>query len=381
MEYFEGEDLEEFVGYGVDIPTFLKLAIPLTEAIGNIHLNHITHKDINGRNILVNRASGELRIIDFGMSSMLNYEHQSFEHPTLIRGTITHISPEQTGRMNRKVDYRCDIYSLGITFYHMLTGVYPYISDDPLEIIHCHIAKEADLSRLPFPFNMIVGKMLSKNADERYNSAFGVKNDLLKCSQLLTNNNKIEQDFVLGSNDHVLTFTIRQKLYGRKEETEKLLNEFEEVCNGKTRMLLVAGYSGVGKTSLVNEILRPISIKKGFFASGKFNQYHRNIPYYAFIQAFQFIVEQLLTEPEDKLNEWKEKILEAIGINGQLIIDILPSVRHITGEQPAVQELPASEANNRFNRTLLNFIKVFAQKQHPLVLFTDDLPMGRYCEP
>lgn len=372
MEYFEGEDLEELVRNGVDIPTFLKLAIPLSEIIGNIHLNHITHKDINGRNILVNRESGELRIIDFGMSSMLDYEHQSFEHPNLIRGTITHISPEQTGRMNRKVDYRSDIYSLGVTFFHMLTGAYPFISDDPLEIIHYHIAKEPDLEKLQYPFNQIIGKMLSKNADERYNSAFGIKSDLVECLRILNSKEGIK-DFMPGRNDHVLTFTIRQKLYGRKEETEKLLSEFKEVCKGQTRLLLVAGYSGIGKTSLINEILRPVSIKKGFFASGKFNQYQRNIPYYAFLQAFQIIVDRLLTEPEDRLNEWKEKILKAVGINGQLIIDVIPSVKHIIGEQSGVQEMLASEANNRFNRALLNFIKVFAQQQHPLVLFMDDL--------
>ncbi len=372
MEYFEGEDLEELVRNGVDVPAFLKLSIPLSGIIGNIHLNHITHKDITGRNVLVNRSSGELKIIDFGMSSMLNYEHKSFEHPHLIRGTITHISPEQTGRMNRKVDYRSDIYSLGITFYHMLTGAYPFISDDPLEIIHYHIAQEPDLDRLPYPLDLIIGKMLAKNADERYNSAFGVKEDLLKCSKFLESANA-KHTFIPGLNDHVLTFTIRQKLYGRKEETEKLLAEFEEVRKGETRMLLVAGYSGVGKTSLINEILRPISVKQGFFASGKFNQYHRNIPYFAFIQAFQFIVDQTLTETEDNLKVWKEKLLKAVGINGQLIIDVIPSVKHIIGEQAAVQEMLASEANNRFNGALLNFIKVFAQKEHPLVLFMDDL--------
>ncbi len=372
MEHISGNDLEEFVGKGLPVDVFLPIAINLAEITGNIHLNHITHKDINGRNILYNNETKDLKVIDFGMSTMLNTEHQSLEHSNMVRGTMTHISPEQTGRMNRKVDYRSDIYSLGITFYHMLSGVYPFFSDDPLELIHYHIAREPDLDKLPYPLNHIIGKMLSKNADERYNSAFGVKNDLLSCQdKLQTGNGK--KSFIPGLNDYVLTFTIRQKLYGRQEEIKTLLNEFKTINKGHTRMLLVAGYSGVGKTTLINEIHRPISIKKGFFSTGKFDQYHRNIPYYAFIQAFQVLIEQILTEPEEKLAEWKTRIQEAVGINGQLIIDVIPIVKHIIGEQNATQTIPTSEANNRFNRVLLNFVKVFAKEDHPLVLFLDDL--------
>lgn len=359
---------------------FFSIAIKTAEILGLIHAKNIVHKDINPANIIFNPETGQLKIIDFGISTQFTSENPTVKNPNILEGTLAYISPEQTGRMNRSLDYRTDFYSLGVTFYELLTGQLPFETNDPLELVHFHIAK-VPLSphqinpEIPKAVSDIIMKLMAKTAEERYQSAFGIKNDLAQCwHQLQTTGNII--DFPLGSQDIAEHFQIPQKLYGREAEVETLLTAFERVANpekSQIEMMLVAGYSGIGKSSLVAEIHKPNTRLRGYFTEGKFDQFQKSIPYSAVVNAFKGLVRQLLTESEAQLQQWRGKLSSAFGINGQVIIDVIPEVEMIVGSQPPVPELGASESQNRFNIVFGNFIRAFGTKEHPLVIFLDDL--------
>ncbi|MBD0300762.1 MAG: AAA family ATPase, partial [Tolypothrix sp. T3-bin4] len=298
----------------------------------------------------------------------------------VLEGTLAYLSPEQTGRMNRSLDYRTDFYSLGITFYELLTGQLPYNTSDTLELVHCHIAKQPIpphelVPEIPKAVSDIVMKLIAKTAEERYQSAWGVKADLQQClTQLQTSPNI--SGFSLGSQDISDKFQIPQKLYGREAEVETLLAAFERVVDNsesKTEMILVSGYSGIGKSSLVAEIHKPNTRLRGYFTSGKFDQFQRNVPYSAIVNAFKGLVQQLLTESEANFRQWRDKLLAAFGANGQVIIDVIPEVELIVGKQPALPELGPSESQTRLNLVFGKFIRAFCTKEHPLVVFLDDL--------
>ncbi|XZN90462.1 MAG: ATP-binding protein [Microcoleus sp.] len=418
------------------IPEFLKIAIKITEILGQIHSSNIIHKDINPSNIVFNPETGILKIIDFGISTQLTRENPTLKNPHVLEGTLAYMSPEQTGRMNRSLDYRTDFYSLGVTFYELLTRKLPFESVDALELVHCHLAKVPSPpheinSEIPKAVSDIVMKLMAKTAEERYQSARGIKADLETCLTQLKTNGEISQ-FTLASRDISDKFQIPQKLYGREQEVETLLAAFERVAGsqansnslptsdetiaslqspanrsfrfqptenvplesvltdfsydpgnlfpgelkpdgGRVELMLVAGYSGIGKSALVQEIYKPITEKRGYFISGKFDQFQRNIPYSAFVSSFKELVRQLLTESEAQLNLWRKKLLTAVGNNGQVIIDVIPEVEVIVGKQSAVPELGSQESQNRFNLVFQNFIRAFCTKEHPLVIFLDDL--------
>ncbi|GFE67774.1 AAA family ATPase [Chroococcus sp. FPU101] len=356
---------------------WLEIAIKLSEILGYIHAAKIIHKDINPANIVLNTETKQLKYIDFGIATQLNREYPILQNPNLLEGTLAYMSPEQTGRMNRSLDYRTDFYSLGITFYELLTGQLPFQSNDPLELVHCHLAKypippHEINSDIPEIISQIILKMIDKNAENRYQSAWGIKSDLEKCYRLFTSQSLLI-DFSLGQKDISEAFQIPQKLYGREKEIQTLLDTFERVSQGQKEIILVAGYSGIGKSALVQEIYKPITRQKGYFISGKFDQLHRNIPYASLIQAFSELIRQILTETEEQITQWKKKILEVLGINGQIIVDVIPEVELIIGKQLSIAALPPTEAQNRFNLVLQNFVTVFAKEEHPLVIFLDDL--------
>ncbi|MBD2683097.1 MULTISPECIES: ATP-binding sensor histidine kinase [Nostoc] len=362
--------------------TFLKLAINLAHTLGELHAEQIIHKDIKPHNIIINPDSGEVKLIDFSISSRLDKENPTLTNPNLLEGTLAYMSPEQTGRMNRAIDYRTDFYSFGVTLYEMLTGTLPFHSNDPMELVHCHIAKMPAapcqetvcrvLEDVPEAISAIILKLLAKTAEERYQSAWGLKADLEECLFQLQTTGKIE-NFLPGRRDKSGHFLIPQKLYGRQAEVAALMAAFERVSLGASEMMLVSGYSGIGKTSVVNEVHKPIVGARGYFIAGKFDQFKRNIPYASLIQAFQSLIGQLLTESEAQIQAWKEKLLTKLGENGQIIIDVIPEVELIIGTQPPVIQLGAAESQNRFNRVFGQFIGVFTNKQHPLVVFLDDL--------
>ncbi|MDZ8185757.1 MAG: AAA family ATPase [Nostoc sp. ChiSLP02] len=378
IEDFNAISLKYFSDtHKLSLKNFLTIANQLALALANIHHKQVIHKDIKPQNIIINPDNLTVKLIDFSIASHLSRENPTVSNPNLIEGTLAYMSPEQTGRMNRSLDYRTDFYSLGITFYQMLTGLLPFDNNDPLEIIHSHIAKTPAFpheinSEIPLVISQIVMKLLAKMAEDRYQSAWGLKADLELCLQQLENNGQIAE-FPIGKLDLSSQFLIPQKLYGRETEINTLLDAFERISKGQTEMILVSGYSGIGKSSLVNEIHKPIVRQRGYFISGKFDQFKRNIPYTSLIQAFQELMRQLLTESAESLKNWKSKLLAALDENGQIIIDVIPEVERIIGSQPAVIQLGATESQNRFNRVFQKFIHVFTQREHPLVLFLDDL--------
>ncbi|MGB7893784.1 MAG: AAA family ATPase [Microcoleus sp.] len=372
------ESLNDWMkGKKLTIIQFFSLGLQLVSALAEIHKHNIIHKDVKPQNIIINPATEKVQIIDFSIASRLERENSTLSHPDLLEGTLAYMSPEQTGRMNRSIDYRTDFYSLGVTFYEMLTGELPFNSTDPLELVHSHIAKTPiPLHQLnpeiPPQISAIAMKLLAKNAEDRYQSTEGLKFDLETCLVKLQASGYIS-NFVVGSADKAGQLNIPQKLYGRDQEIEIIIETFDRVASGTTELMLVSGYSGIGKTVLVNEVHKPIVRQRGYFIAGKFDQFKRNIPYASLIQAFQSLTQQLLTEGEAEIQTWKEKLLSALGDNGQVIIDVIPEVELIIGKQPPVAELGATEAQNRFSRVFKQFIGVFTTIDHPLVIFLDDL--------
>ncbi len=359
------------------IREFLKIAIQITNALDFLYHQRIIHKDIKPANIIINPDNQQVKLIDFSISSLLPRETQEIENPNVLEGTLAYLSPEQTGRMNRAIDYRSDFYSLGITFYEMLTGELPFFSNDPMELVHCHLAKppipiEEIQPEIPLVLSQIVSKLMAKNAENRYQSAWGLKYDLEKCLTQLETTGKIEL-FSLGERDIRDRFTIPEKLYGRENEVNQLLNAFDRVANGTIEMMLVGGFSGIGKTAVVNEVHKPIVRQRGYFIKGKYDQFQRNIPFSAFVQAFRDLIGQLLSESDAQLQTWKTKILTEVGDNGQVLIDVIPELEKIIGKQPPVAELSGTASQNRFHLLFQKFVKVFTSKEHPLVIFLDDL--------
>ncbi|WP_420840310.1 trifunctional serine/threonine-protein kinase/ATP-binding protein/sensor histidine kinase [Argonema galeatum] len=378
LEDFGGESLTKILSsQKPNLTTFLRIAIQITQALSSLHQNQIIHKDIKPSNIIINRQTGDVKLTDFSIASRLGKENPQINNLNQVEGTLAYMSPEQTGRMNRSLDYRTDFYSLGVTFYEMLAGQLPFQSNDTLELVHLHIAKQPTPPQqlnpeIPQAISEIVMKLMAKNAENRYQSVLGIKADLEKCLSQLQSEGKIT-NFIPGQLDRSGQLLIPQKLYGRENEVSQLLAAFERVSFGNSEMMLVSGYSGIGKSSLVNEVHKPILRQRGYFISGKFDQFKRNIPYASLIQAFQSLMRQLLTENAAKLQGWKEKLLAVLGANGQVIIDVIPEVEMIVGKQPKVPQVGLTESENRFNRIFKEFIHVFAKKEHPLVIFLDDL--------
>jgi predicted ATPase/signal transduction histidine kinase/tRNA A-37 threonylcarbamoyl transferase component Bud32 len=417
LEDFGGESLAQLLEREILSPqATLNHAIPIVKALQYLHLQNIIHKDIKPSNIIINSQTKQVKLTDFGIATKLNKENPQFNNPNCVEGTLAYMSPEQTGRMNRTLDYRTDFYSLGITLYEMLTGKLPFPSSDPLEIVYSHIAVQAIEphqinSEISPSLSEIVMKLMAKNAEDRYQSATGLLADLETCLHQLETTGKIA-DFIPGRLDILSQLLIPQKLYGREQQVNELLAAFERVGTGspaslppnrntenpaspnaetlapasflpnqntkklahsQSELMLVSGYSGIGKSAVVNEVSRPITRSKGYFISGKFDQFKRNIPYASLIQAFNSLLRQLLTESAASIKTWRTKILTALGTDGKVIADVIPEVELIVGQQPEVPELSSIESQNRFNRVFKEFIRVFAQKEHPLVIFLDDL--------
>jgi predicted ATPase/class 3 adenylate cyclase/tRNA A-37 threonylcarbamoyl transferase component Bud32 len=355
------------------LETILDIGLTLAEALEAIHAKGITHKDIKPQNILRNPKTGEVKLIDFSIASMRSVEEQSLRAASLLEGTLGYMSPEQTTRMNRAVDYRTDFYSLGVVLFELLSGRPPFVAEDPLELLHQHIARlPPPLPGCPAALAAIVSKLLAKSAEDRYQSAFGLKRDLLRCRESLSTIGRIEI-FDIGKEDLTGQFRWPQKLYGRADETQMLLQHFERfVSHKQTELLLVKGHSGSGKSVLIQELHRPLVAHRGYFVEGKFDQFRRDIPYSAWVQALSEFMRQLLGESPERIEQWRALLKERLGANGGVITEVIPQAELLMGEQPPVVPLGPTEAQNRFKVVFLDFIAALTQDQ-PLVIFLDDL--------
>jgi PAS domain S-box-containing protein len=372
-----GEFLHRLIQGPMEIKQFLRIAIGLATALGHAHRQGLLHKDVKPANVLVD-DSGSVWLTGFGIASQLPRERQMPEPPEFIAGTLAYMAPEQTGRMNRSIDSRSDLYALGVTLYEMLTGTLPFMASDPMELVHCHIARQptppaVKLKAIPDPVSAIIMKLLAKTAEDRYQTAVGVESDLRRCLAEWKTQRRIDE-FPLGEHDTPDQLLIPEKLYGRASEIGTLLAAFDRiVAGGRPELVLVSGYSGIGKSSVVNELHKSLVPPRGLFASGKFDQYKRDIPYATLAQAFQSLVRPLLGRSEVEIGRWRDALREAVGPNGQLIVNLVPELELVIGKQPPVAELPPQDAQRRFQRVFRRFLGVFARKEHPLVLFLDDL--------
>src|SRR3982075_4313904 len=373
-----GEPLDRLLGQPMELSRFLRFAVGLAPALGKLHKRGLIHKDIKPANILVDVRGGGVWLTGFGIASRLPRERQSPEPPEVIAGTLAYMAPEQTGRMNRSIDSRSDLYSLGVTFYEMLTGVLPFKASDPMEWVHCHIARQPVppveyAKEIPAPLSAIVMKLLAKTAEERYQTAAGVEAALRRCLAAWESFGRIDP-FPLGTEDAPDRLMTPERLYGREREINTLLASFDRVmAYGTPELVLVSGYSGIGKSSVVNELHKVLVSPRGLFASGKFDQYKRDIPYTSLAQAFQSLVRSFLGQSEAELGRLRDALREALGANGQLIVNLIPELELVIGKQPPVADLPPQDAQNRFQMVFRRFLGVFARKEHPLALFLDDL--------
>jgi diguanylate cyclase (GGDEF)-like protein len=363
----------------IPLDDFFDIALQLCAALDAVHGIAVIHKDINPSNLVWSGEQRLLQLIDFGISCELGQEIQGIANPNTLEGTLLYMAPEQTGRMNRIVDYRADYYALGATLYELLTGQPPFACVDAMELVHCHIARAPDwslpaLANLPGPLLAILQRLLEKNAEQRYQSLHGLRTDLELCRALARSSAPAwSHGLSTGLLDHSGKFLIPQKLYGREAEVEALLGAFGRISTGPGEMLLITGYSGIGKSALVNEVHKPIVARRGCFVSGKFDQYRRNVPYSSLIQAFQQLIRQLLGEPEDLVRAWADRLRAALGANLGVIVELIPELALVVGATEPVAALPPVESQQRLNRLFPRFVQVFSSASHPLVMFLDDL--------
>ncbi|WP_405512982.1 AAA family ATPase [Spirosoma sp. KNUC1025] len=378
-EEVPGNKLSEYIGgKPVDLPLFFAIALPLVRAVQDLHQRRIIHKNISPANVIFDATTRKLTLCGFSLATELARELQQYpDAQEVFEADLSYISPEQTGRMNRALDHRTDLYSLGSLFYELLVGQPPFVASEPLELVYSHIARQprppAELRPdLPAILSQIVLKLLAKNPENRYQSASGLLYDLQRCSEALTNASLAEV-FSIGAKDIPDQFQIPGKLYGRTDELEQLLNSFRLTESGSAELVLVSGYSGVGKSGLVRELQKVVVQNNGFFISGKFDQFKRNVPLSSLLAAFRELIRQLLTGTNEQIDQWRQKALDAVGATGQVIIDVIPEVALLIGPQPAIPELPLVEANNRFNELFDRFVSLFVQDEYPICIFLDDL--------
>ena len=353
----------------------LAIALASTRGLSAIHAAGFIHKDLSPSNILIHPEDGTVKLIDLGQASELREEIPQAGTPTTLEGSLRYISPEQTGRMNRKVNDRSDLYSLGAILYELLAGRPPFEADDPLGLVYDHIARAPKplhevRPEVPAALCQIVMKLLAKNAEDRYPGADALLEVLKRCT--VGSAGTLSGD---GAPSTPNTLDVPQTLYGRQNQRKHLLESFEEMCtnDGSSLMVLVSGYSGIGKSSLVQEVHKPLVRERGRFISGKFDQLRRDVPYAPLLQAFHGLVQQLLGEDDETLSHWRDRLLSALGESGQVVIEVIPDVQAIIGAQPPAPVLGAVENRNRFQRVFTRFARTFATHDHPLVIFLDDL--------
>ncbi|MEZ6184237.1 MAG: AAA family ATPase [Planctomycetota bacterium] len=377
VEDFGGVSLDRCLHLSADgLVTRLEVALAAARALACVHAQGLIHKDVCPANLVWSRADRRLKVIDFGISTDLQHETPSALDPEAIEGTLSCLAPEQTGRMNRALDQRTDLYGLGATLYWLFTGAYPFSARDPLELVHAHLARvpsspAALAPELPDPLCRIVLTLLAKSPEDRYQSAEGLAHDLAQC--LVAARGQAPWPTRLRARDFSRSFSIPGRLYGRDAEVARLLGDFAAIGAGGKALTLVAGYSGIGKSALVQQVHEPILARRGQFAAGKFDQFRRDVPFAAMAQALQGLIQRVLGGSEQGLARWRERLSAALGAHGRLVVEVIPELELVIGPQPAVAPLKPLEAQNRFNKVFADLIRAFADEEHPLTVFLDDL--------
>jgi len=381
--WFAGHTLADWTVQhpAINLTDFFTIAGALADTLQTVHEAGITHGGIKPHNILIQPGTLTLRLTDFITPLDIRDVSHFIYDPEFVRGTLAYTSPEQTGRINYRVDFSTDLYSLGIVFYELLTGTLPFFSADPLELIHSHLAEEApkvheNNVKIPRQLSKIISKLTFKQPEKRYQSAAGLLADLIRCRDEFTATGTIP-DFPVGLHDRTKRMIFISKMVGRHAECDLIQREYDEVMCGTFRSVFISGLSGIGKTRLIQELQKPLVRHRGYFTSGKFDQYQKNIPYSSLIQALRNLMRTFLTESDAQVAQWQSKILDAVGGDGRVIIDVVPELEFIIGAQPEVSHLPPLEARNRFNNLFGRYLTCLADAAHPLVLFIDDL---QWCD-
>jgi predicted ATPase/signal transduction histidine kinase len=373
-------------GEPLPLAQFFPIVLELALALDELHHHQIIHQDIKPANILIHPPTQRVKLADFSLSSRLPQGLASPQRPAGLTGTLPYLSPEQTGRMNRPIDYRSDFYALGVTCFELLTGRLPFTATEPLALIHAHLAvppPQIDSLNPAVPplLAAIVAKLLAKNAEDRYQTALGLAHDLKVCWQQVqtSGTNGAGADgaaiaaFDLGQQDRGQRFLIPDRLYGRDQEVAAVLAAFDRAAAGTLELLLVAGFSGIGKTAAIKEVHKPIARQQGYFISGKFDQMQRDVPFFAFLQAFSTLLRQILTEADQQVAAWRTQLQQALGDGAGLLVAVLPELAQVIGESPAPPPLSGSAAQRRYHQLFQQLVGVFATAEHPLVMFLDDL--------
>ncbi|MBE9010901.1 AAA family ATPase [Pseudanabaenaceae cyanobacterium LEGE 13415] len=377
MEDFGGMSLSEYLcRHKISIAEFLSIAVQLSKTLDELHQVRIVHKDIKPVNILIRPESMQVRLIDFSIASQLTHQTQALEHSNQLEGTLAYLSPEQTGRMNRSIDYRSDFYSLGVTFYELLTNQVPFTGEDALEIVYGHLAKEPPAIRsinpeVPEAIAHLVQKLMAKNAEDRYQSAKGLQADLEHCLEQWKTTGAIAE-FEIGQIDRIAQFSIPEKLYGRESQVKVLLDAFERAKQGSGELVVVSGYSGIGKTSLIRELFKPMTESNAHFVAGKFDQFKRDIPYACLSDAYQGLIQQILAGTAEKIEYWRDRFQTVLGASAQCVIEVVPALELLIGKQPPMRELPPAEAQDRYDQAMFAFMMATSSPEHPEVEFMDD---------
>ncbi|MFZ2633632.1 MAG: AAA family ATPase [Desulfosalsimonadaceae bacterium] len=382
-ENFPGQPLYNcFTPGETDIDTFLQLAVTLTRTLGDIHSRGIVHQAVTPDTVLCGASPDSLKtdsvkLTGFGAAGLITHIHEKIHDPSVIRNILPYMAPEQTGRMNCAMDHRADLYAAGVLFYELLTGTVPFPSDDPIEIIHAHIARQplppAEKNTIvPQAVSNIVMKLLAKTMGDRYQSGYGAMADFMECARQLQETGEI-RTFALGRQDMTISLDVPEKILGREKEADILEAAFYRTARGGNELFLVAGPSGIGKTALINEIQKTVIARRACFISGKAEPYKGDIPYYPFIQSFTDLARQVMCEPDERICNWKKSILQALGVNSRIITDLVALFETIIGPQPEIPPIGPGLAHHRINYVFKEFIKVFATPNHPMVLFVDDL--------